>query len=110
MAIDNIWLQGIPEYHSLAEVEQAIANAQADVDDWELAERDAVLAGLTVFLASAFPLSLQEHILGLVELYCGRPLADLQEARNIAEGQEAFSPNIEAPDAPVQTQYSMWVA
>jgi hypothetical protein len=107
------WLRDIPEFHALADVEQALINAPAGADDWELAERDTVLAGLTVFLASAFPQPLQEHILGLVELYCGRPIDDLQQTRAEAEAQETCSPDMEATEAPpAQTQqmYSMWVA
>jgi hypothetical protein len=114
MPTEKDWLQDIPEFHALTDVEQAMANAQVeDEDDWELAERDAVLAGLTIFMASAFPQPLQEHILGLVELYCGRPLDDLQQARATSEAQDVFSPAIEAPEAPpahTQQQYSMWVA
>jgi len=67
------WLALVPVYHSIAEIDK---DMRAALQDLSVApECDMVLAGLAAYLANSYPEPLKEHILSIIDLYCGKPVS-----------------------------------
>jgi hypothetical protein len=70
------WLRDVPVYGNLNQIANAMNTAtEADRDEFERCDSDHVLAGLACYLTENYvPEPLREHILKIVDTYCGKPV------------------------------------